>query len=92
MTEAADTLITIGALFLVGLLTVIVILSGSVAFIGETQRTNRNGIEQLSKILNDMNYEVRTVKLPDTYLHLDQVIGVNWIVSGNQMDMGGELR
>ena len=53
-----------------------VILCGSVAFIGRTQRTNGKGIEQLSRILHKMDYDVRTVKLPDINLHLDQVIGV----------------
>ena len=53
-----------------------VIVCGSVAFIARTQRTNGEGIEQLSRILHDMDYDVRTVKLPDAYLHLDQVIGV----------------
>ncbi len=53
-----------------------VILCGSVAFVGHTQRTNSEGIEQLSRILNKMDYDIRIAKLPDIYLHLDQVIGV----------------
>ncbi|MFX0088079.1 MAG: dimethylarginine dimethylaminohydrolase family protein [Candidatus Hodarchaeota archaeon] len=53
-----------------------VILCGSVAFIGQTQRTNSEGISQLTRILQKMDYNVRTIKLPDIYLHLDQLIGV----------------
>ncbi|MFC2163737.1 dimethylarginine dimethylaminohydrolase family protein [Acidobacteriota bacterium] len=53
-----------------------VILSGSVALVGHTQRTNEEGIRQLSQILKRMNYEVRVTDIPDSYLHLDQTIGV----------------
>jgi dimethylargininase len=53
-----------------------VILCGSVALIGHTQRTNKEGIRQLSEILQRMNYEVRVTDIPDSYLHLDQTIGV----------------
>ena len=53
-----------------------VILCGSVAFIGHTQRTNEEGIKQLSQILKKMSYEVRVTDIPDRYLHLDQTIGV----------------
>jgi len=53
-----------------------VILCGSVALVGHTQRTNKEGIRQLTEILNRMNYEVRVADIPDSYLHLDQTIGV----------------
>jgi dimethylargininase len=53
-----------------------VILAGQVAFAGITRRTNREGVEQLTRLLNDMGLQVRSVKLPDDYLHLDQTIGV----------------
>ncbi|MFW9996808.1 MAG: dimethylarginine dimethylaminohydrolase family protein [Candidatus Odinarchaeota archaeon] len=53
-----------------------VIVCGSVVFMGRTRRTNVEGIEQLSRIFHGMDYEVRVARLPDTYLHLDQVIGV----------------
>lgn len=53
-----------------------VIVCGSVAFIGRTQRTNGEGIEQLLAIFEDMDYEVRFLALPSIYLHLDQTIGV----------------
>jgi dimethylargininase len=53
-----------------------VVVAGRVVFAGITQRTNVEGVEQLSKILADMDIEVRSVTLPDSYLHLDQTIGV----------------
>jgi dimethylargininase len=53
-----------------------VIIFGSVVFVGQTQRTNEEGIRQLAQLLKRMNYEVRVAKLPDSYLHLDQVIGI----------------
>lgn len=53
-----------------------VILLGSAAFIGLTQRTNREGLRQLSRLLEKMDYEVRIAEIPERYLHLDQTIGV----------------
>ena len=53
-----------------------VILCGSVAFIGHTQRTNLEGIRQLSDILTPLNYDVRVLEVPESYLHLDQTIGI----------------
>jgi len=53
-----------------------VILAGGVAFAGITCRTNREGVDQLSRILGDMDCEVRSATLPGRYLHLDQTIGV----------------
>jgi len=53
-----------------------VIIGGSVAFVGLTQRTNVDGMVQISKILINMGYDVRLIALPDFYLHLDQVIGI----------------
>ncbi|MBN1224925.1 MAG: amidinotransferase [Candidatus Aminicenantes bacterium] len=53
-----------------------VILCGSVAFVGLTQRTNKEGIRQLTELLERMNTEVRIADIPDSYLHLDQTIGV----------------
>lgn len=53
-----------------------VVIAGSVAFVGVTQRTNANGVIQISDILKKMEYEVRPVVLPVNYLHLDQVIGI----------------
>jgi len=51
-----------------------VILSKDVAFVGLSQRTNEEGIRQLSHILGEMAYEIRTVPLPPTVLHLDKVL------------------
>jgi len=53
-----------------------IFLCGSVAFVGESRRTNEEGIRQLSRLLEKMGYEVRALSLPETYLHLDQTIGV----------------
>lgn len=53
-----------------------VVLAGRVAFVGQTRRTNLEGIRQLCAILNPLGVEVRVIALPDNYLHLDQVLGV----------------
>lgn len=53
-----------------------VVLVGSVAFVGHTQRTNPEGIRQITAILNGLGVEVRVVALPDVFLHLDQTLGV----------------
>jgi len=49
-----------------------IILAGDVAFIGESVRTNVEGIKQLSLLLQPMGFEIRTIKLPDNILHLDK--------------------
>jgi len=51
-----------------------VVLAGDVAFIGQSVRTNEEGIKQLSAILQPMGFEVRVIKLPDTILHLDKAL------------------
>lgn len=51
-----------------------IVLAGDVAFIGESVRTNAEGIMQLSVILQPMGFEVRVVKLPDHILHLDKAL------------------
>ncbi len=51
-----------------------VVLAGNVAFIGNSVRTNEEGIRQFSKIVTKMGYEVRAIKLPDTILHLDKAL------------------
>ncbi len=53
-----------------------VVLAGSVAFIGHSTRTNKEGISQLSCILEKMGYEIRVIELPKTILHLDKVLMV----------------
>ncbi len=47
-----------------------IILAGSVAFVGHSQRTNTDGVRQISKILEDMDYEVRIQTMGKRYLHL----------------------
>ena len=47
-----------------------VILAGSVAFVGLSRRTNPEGARQLASLLNDMDYDVRTVGVPKQHLHL----------------------
>ncbi len=51
-----------------------IVLAGTVAFVGESIRTNRAGIDQLTGILIPMEYEVRVIPLPDSILHLDKVL------------------
>jgi len=53
-----------------------VVLAGSAAFIGHSLRTNKEGINQLSCILEKMGYEIRVIELPKTILHLDKVLMV----------------
>jgi len=47
-----------------------VILAGRVAFIGQSARTNASGVRQLSGLLGEMDYEVRTLRLPASRLHI----------------------
>ena len=51
-----------------------VVLAGDVAFVGQSIRTNAEGIRQLSAILEPMGYEMRVISLPDNILHLDKVL------------------
>jgi len=53
-----------------------VLIEGSIAFVGLTQRTNVDGVIQISDILKSRGYDVRPVVLPCYYQHLDQVIGI----------------
>lgn len=53
-----------------------VVLAGDVAFIGQSIRTNEEGIRQLSALLEMMGYEIRVIELPDTILHLDKALMV----------------
>ena len=53
-----------------------VVLAGEVAFLGRSIRTNQEGINQLSGILEIMGYEIRVIVLPDTILHLDKALMV----------------
>lgn len=53
-----------------------VVLAGPVAFVGHTNRTNPEGIRQLTDLFDRMGVEVRVCRLPEAYLHLDQAIGL----------------
>jgi len=53
-----------------------IFLAGSVAFVGHSQRTNANGVRQLSRMLQAMNYEVRAITLPKSHLHLGSLMSV----------------
>jgi dimethylargininase len=65
-----------------------VILAGEVAFAGLSERTNRSGIRQLSRLLMGMDYEVRTLSLPLPHLHIGgamSVIGPKTVVCCRQV-------
>ncbi len=47
-----------------------VILAGRVAFVGQSARTNTNGVRQLSRRLGKMGIETRTLRLPASRLHI----------------------
>ena len=47
-----------------------VILAGTVAFVGQSTRTNAEGIRQLSLFLEDMDYEIRPAPVQHTSLHI----------------------
>ena len=47
-----------------------IILAGDVAFVGISNRTNQAGADQLSALLENMNCQVRTVHMNQSYLHL----------------------
>jgi len=47
-----------------------IILADNVAFVGHSERTNKEGIKQVSALLGGMEYEVRVVSMKGEYLHL----------------------
>jgi len=53
-----------------------VILTGSIAFVGLSKRTNEEGMKQISTILNAMNFEVRSVSVPEPFLHLGGAMSI----------------
>jgi dimethylargininase len=53
-----------------------VILIGHIAFVGLSRRTNREGIDQLSVILNALYFEVRSIAVPEPFLHLGGVMSI----------------
>jgi len=59
-----------------------VIIHRSIAFVGLSKRTNKEGVNQVLKILNAMNFEVRSVEVPGPFLHLG---GAMSILSANEV-------
>jgi dimethylargininase len=60
-----------------------VILAGAVAFVGISKRSNAAGVRQLSGMLADMGYEVRTTPLGERWMHIGgpmSVIGPDRVV------------
>jgi dimethylargininase len=47
-----------------------VILAGQVAFVGRSARTNASGLRQLTRLLGKVGYEVRSLLLPGSRLHI----------------------
>lgn len=72
-----------------------VILSGDVAFIGRSVRTNEEGIRQFSQIMTSMGYEIRVIDLPETILHLDKalmVLGAKQVLYCNELISPHDIR
>lgn len=64
-----------------------IILAGQAAFLGHSSRTNAEGIRQLSRLLEAMEYDVRTATVPAPFLHLG---GAMTLVSpGTLLCVGG---
>jgi dimethylargininase len=53
-----------------------VILAGEVAFVGLSERTNRSGVGQLSRLLMGLGLEVRGLSLPLPHLHIGGAMSV----------------
>jgi dimethylargininase len=53
-----------------------IILAGNVAFVGESQRTNNEGVGQIAEILKKLDYDVRIHRMEDRYLHLGGAMSV----------------
>jgi len=69
-----------------------VILAGSVAFVGQSNRTNEEGIKQLTTIFSKMDYEVRSLFLNGNYLHIGgamSAIGPNKILCCSEVFPNG---
>jgi len=47
-----------------------IILAGSVVFVGQSQRTNTDGVQQLKELFNSMSLEVRVAVMPPGRIHL----------------------
>ena len=69
-----------------------VILAGRVAFIGLSARSNRPGVDQLSKMLKKMGYDIRILPIPSPYLHIGSlmsVIGPEAVICGHGLFPAG---
>jgi len=53
-----------------------VILAGSVAFIGYSKRSNKEGVTQLSLILKKLGYEVRIATIPPPHFHIGGIMSL----------------
>jgi dimethylargininase len=53
-----------------------VIIIGTTAFVGLSKRTNADGVNQISAILSSMNFEVRSINVPEPFLHLGGVMSM----------------
>ena len=53
-----------------------IILAGSVAFVGNSSRTNKEGVTQISKLLSHQGYEVRVSTVPSPFLHIGGAMSV----------------
>ncbi len=53
-----------------------VIMAGKVAFVGLSERSNKSGVNQLSRLLMSMDYEVRIMTLPAPHLHIGGAMSV----------------
>ncbi|MBN2408582.1 MAG: amidinotransferase [Candidatus Aminicenantes bacterium] len=53
-----------------------VILAGKVTFVGLSERSNKSGVRQLSRLLMSMDYEVRIMTLPSPHLHIGGAMSV----------------
>ncbi len=53
-----------------------VIMAGKVAFVGLSERSNKTGVRQLSRLLMSMDYELRILTLPAPHLHIGGAMSV----------------
>jgi dimethylargininase len=53
-----------------------VILTGSIAFLGLSRRTNEDGANQISALLSAMGLEVRAIAVPKPFLHLGGAMSI----------------
>jgi dimethylargininase len=53
-----------------------VILAGSVAFVGRSDRTNQAGVDQINDILSREGFEVRSAGVPEPFLHIGGAMSI----------------